>query len=461
MAQLTFLGAAGTVTGSKFLLETSGARLLVDCGLFQGYKQLRLRNRKALPFRIADLDGVILTHAHLDHTGYLPVLAGAGYRKPVWCTELTDDLCHILLPDAARIQEFDAAHANQGGYSRHNPSEPLFTEKDAKRALKLLVPSPMNTCLEPIPGVGLTFRPAGHIPGASVVDLSIEGMRIVFSGDLGRYTSPVFPPPSSVEEADYLILESTYGNSVHAPDNPEDVLEVVINRTIARGGSVIIPSFAVGRAQLLLHHLSQLSKASRIPAVPLYLDSPMAIEATELMCRKDSGTRLSQEERRDMCAAARLVADVWESDRIVADPSPKIVLSASGMATGGRVLNYLKRYAPDPRHTILFAGYQAGGTRGANLVAGAKEVKIHGAWHPVRAEVLNLSMLSAHADADEIMRWLSGFQRPPAQTFIVHGEPAASDVLRQRIEETLGWNCHVPEHGEQVGLRHAAQNAPG
>jgi metallo-beta-lactamase family protein len=404
---------------------------------------------------MADLDGVVLTHAHLDHSGYLPVLAASGYRKPVWCTELTADLCHILLPDAARIQEFDAEHANKGGYSRHNPSEPLFTEKDARRALKLLAPCLMNTDIEPVPGATLRFRPAGHIPGASTVDLEIDGKRIVFSGDLGRYNSPMFPPPEPVERADFLVLESTYGDSVHSPEDPEAVLEAVINRTVARGGSVIIPSFAVGRAQLLLYHVSRLYKASRIPPVPLYLDSPMAIEATELVCHKNTGSQLSLQETRDMCDAARLVADAWESERIVADPSPKIVLSASGMATGGRVLSYLKRYAPDPRNTILFAGYQAGGTRGAHMVAGAKEVKIHGAWHAVRAEVLNLDMLSAHADSDEIMQWLSGFRAPPARTFIVHGEPGASDTLRQRIEETLGWSCHVPEHEERVDLGNA------
>ena len=452
MASLAFLGGAGTVTGSKFFLESRSGRFLVDCGLFQGYKQLRLRNRKPLPFDINGLDAVVLTHAHLDHSGYLPVLAAAGYRNPVFCTELTAELCHILLPDAARIQEYDAAEANRGGYSRHSPSEPLFTEKDASRALRLLRSHPMDIDLEPIPDVYLRFRPAGHIPGAATVTLGVEGMRIVFSGDLGRYNSPLFPEPDEVQDADYLILESTYGNSTHTRDDPEQRLAEIINATILRGGTVLIPSFAVGRAQLLLYHLSQLKKASAIPDVPIYLDSPMAIEATELICRMDTGTRLSREENRQMCAIARLVSEPKDSSRIVADSSPKIVLSASGMATGGRVLNHLKRCAPDPRNTILFAGFQAGGTRGAHLVAGAREVKIHGAWHPVRAEVQNLNMLSAHADSDEIMRWLSGFRAPPRCTYIVHGEPDASDQLRQRIEEKLGWTCLVPEHGERVEL---------
>lgn len=452
MVALSFLGAAGTVTGSKFLLEASAGKVLVDCGLFQGYKQLRLRNRKELPFKLSELDGIVLTHAHLDHSGFLPVLAAQGYRKPIWCTELTADLCGILLPDAARIQEFDAAHANRGGYSRHSPSEPLYVEKDARRALRLLTAVQMRTPKVLLPGMTATFRPAGHIPGAATVELAVDDLKIVFSGDLGRYNSDVFPPPDAVRFADYLIVESTYGNSLHSTDDPEKILQQVVTRTIARAGSVIIPSFAVGRAQLLLYHLSRLRRANRIPNVPIYLDSPMAIEATQLMCRTKAGSSLSSEEVDEMCNVARLISDSAESEKVVEEPSPKIVLSASGMATGGRVLNYLKRYLPDSRNTILFAGYQAGGTRGAHLVAGAKEVKIHGGWHAVRAEVLNMGMLSAHADADEIMRWLSGFEQPPLRTFIVHGEPDASDTLRQRIEEKLGWNVHIPEHGDRVQL---------
>lgn len=452
MPSLTFLGAAGTVTGSKFLLESNGRRLLIDCGLFQGYKQLRLRNRKPLPFNPADLDGVVLTHAHLDHSGYLPVLTASGFGGPIYCTELTADLCHILLPDAARIQEFDAAHANRGGYSRHSPSKPLFTEKDARRALRQLNVCPMEVDLEPLQGVKLRFRPAGHIPGAATVDILSADRRIVFSGDLGRYNSPLHAPPLPVEVADYLVLESTYGNRTHPDTDPEKVLAGIIQETVARGGRVLIPSFAVGRAQLLLYHLSQLRRAGAIPDVQIYLDSPMAIEATELVCRKDMGTRLGLTEMRNVCSIAELVTDAEASERLIEDTRPKIVLSASGMATGGRVLNHLKRYAPDPRNTILFAGFQAGGTRGAHLVAGASEIKIHGAWHPVRASVHNLDMLSAHADASEIMRWLSGFKAPPRQTFIIHGEPDASDVLRQRIEETLGWAVTVPEQSERFEL---------
>lgn len=452
MFSVGFFGATGTVTGSRFLVETGHARLLVDCGLFQGYKQLRLRNWNRPPFDPASLDAVILTHAHLDHSGYLPVLVNDGFKGPILCTGLTRDLCEILLPDAGRIQEFDAEHANRGGYARHQPAKPLFTERDSLRALRLFETRAFISAHEITPDVRLSFHEAGHILGASIVRLETGGKSLTFSGDLGRYNSPVMRPPAHVPDTDYLVVESTYGNAVHPDEDPEAVLERVIQATVQRGGSVIIPSFAVGRAQSLLFHLHRLRKAGRIPEIPIYLDSPMAINATNLFCGQGSGSLLSQDEAREVCAVAQYVSDSSESERIVADNRSKIVISASGMATGGRVLNYLKRYAPDPCNTILFAGFQAGGTRGARMVAGVDKIKIHGAWHRVRAEVANLSMLSAHADADEIMRWLSGFSAAPRKTFVVHGEPDASDTLRQRIQEELGWDCIVPEFGETVRL---------
>ncbi len=452
MTALSFHGATGTVTGSRFLVETDHARLLVDCGLFQGYKQLRLRNWARPAFDPAELDAVILTHAHLDHSGYLPVLVSEGFRKPVYCTELTRDLCEILFPDAGRIQEFDAAHANRGGYARHQPAKPLFTERDAIKALRYFDTCQFMTERVIADNVSLSFHEAGHILGASIVRLALGKLSLTFSGDLGRYNSPVMRAPTTVPDTDYLIVESTYGNAVHPDEDPEAVLEPVIRRTVERGGSVIIPSFAVGRAQSLLYHLSKLRRSGRLPEVPIYLDSPMAIDATNLLCRQDGGSRLSKAEAREVCSVAEYVSDSAASERIVAGSESKIVISASGMATGGRVLNYLKRYAPDPRNTILFTGFQAGGTRGARMVAGVGQIKIHGGWHQVRAEVANLSMLSAHADADEIMRWLSGFTKPPRKTFVVHGEPDASDTLRQRIQEQLGWDCVVPEHGLRVEL---------
>ena len=452
MTSLSFLGGAGTVTGSRFLIESGPSSLLVDCGLFQGYKQLRLKNWQPLPFDPAQLDAVILTHAHLDHSGYLPVLARQGFRQAIFSTQLTRDLCEILLPDAARIQEADAERANREGFSRHHPAEPLFTERDAHRALRLFRTCAFNEEQILPNGWKTEFLRAGHILGASIVQLTAGDCRITFSGDLGRYGSPLLSDPEPVRSTDYLVVESTYGNSVHPDQNPEDILEDVVRRTVDRGGSVIIPSFAVGRAQSLLYHLNRLRKADRIPPVPIYLDSPMAIAASDLFCRQDHFGKLTQAEAREICAVAEYVSDGAASDALVDDPSSKIVVSASGMATGGRVLNHLKRCAPDPRNTILFAGFQAGGTRGAHMLAGADQIKIHGHWHKVRAEVLNLHMLSAHADSNEIMRWLSGFESAPKKTFVVHGEPAASDALRHRIQEELGWDCQVPEQGQRVDL---------
>ncbi|MBA3067929.1 MAG: MBL fold metallo-hydrolase [Hyphomonas sp.] len=452
MTSLSFFGGTGTVTGSRFLVETGQSKLLVDCGLFQGYKQLRLKNRQPLGFDPAGLDMVILTHAHLDHSGYLPALVKQGFRNSVLCTQLTKELCEILLPDAGRIQEADAEHANREGYSRHHPAQPLYTEHDARRAIRQFKTCGFGEAQDLPNGLSVKFLRAGHILGASIVQLDLGDRRIVFSGDLGRYNSPLMHPPEPVRSADYLVVESTYGNSVHPEGDPEDLLEDVIRRTVQRGGTVIVPSFAVGRAQSLLYHLNRLSKSGRIPVVPIYLDSPMAIDASDLFCRQDGGARLSKEEARAACSVAQYIRDADLSASIIADPQPKIVLSASGMASGGRVLNYLKRYAPDPYSTILFAGYQAGGTRGAHMLAGADQIKIHGSWHKVRAEVLTLHTLSAHADANEIMRWLSGFEAPPRKTFVVHGEPDASDTLRHRIQEELGWDCEVPEQGQRVEL---------
>jgi metallo-beta-lactamase family protein len=452
MTNLSFLGGAGSVTGSRFLVETEHSKLLVDCGLFQGYKQLRLKNWEPLGLDPAHLDAVILTHAHLDHSGYLPALVKQGFSSPVLCTQLTRELCDILLPDAARIQEADAEHANREGFSRHHPARPLYTEHDARCILQHFRTSRFGEEQTLPGGPKLKFLRAGHILGAAIVQLDVDGLRLVFSGDLGRYNCPLMHPPESVRSAHYLLVESTYGNALHSDADPEDLLEDVICRTVARGGTVVVPSFAVGRAQSLLYYLSRLRKCASIPPVPIYLDSPMAIDASDLFCRQDGGSRLSREEARAACSVAEYIRDAELSKSIIADPAPKIVLSASGMATGGRVLNYLKRYAPDPNSTILFAGFQAGGTRGAHMLAGAAEIKIHGSWHKVRAEVLNLHMLSAHADANEIMRWLSGFEAAPRKTFIVHGEPDASDALRHRIQEELGWDCEVPERGQRVEL---------
>ena len=449
---LSFLGGAGTVTGSKFLVENGEGRILVDCGLFQGYKTLRLRNWARLPVAPRSIDAVILTHAHLDHTGYLPLLVKHGFAGPIFCSESTAELCAILLPDSGHLQEKDAEYANRHGFSKHKPALPLYTEQEAQRVLARLKPVLFHRSIGLPAGASALLRRVGHILGAASVELNWGGTCVVFSGDLGRYDDSVMLDPEPIEHADYLLVESTYGDRRHEPRHPQDILAEVISRTTGRGGTVVVPAFAVGRAQTLMYHLHQLKAARRIADVPVFLDSPMAVDASKVWCGHAEDHRLSDRECRSACAVAHYIRDVEESKALTANPVPKVIISASGMATGGRVLHHLKRYAPDAKNTILFAGYQAGGTRGAAMLAGAGAVKIHGEYVPVHAEVKNLDMLSAHADADEIVRWLRGFKGAPRRTFITHGEPAASDALRRRIEEQLGWGCLVPDHGQRVEL---------
>ena len=451
--EITFLGAAGTVTGSKYLLQTSGARVLVDCGLFQGHKELRLRNREPFPVDPASLDAVVLTHAHLDHTGYLPVLVREGFRGPVLCTPATAALCEVLLMDSAHLQEEEARYANKEGYSKHHPALPLYTVRDAERALGLLRGVPWGE-EHALPG-GARFRyaPAGHISGASTIRMEADGKAILFSGDLGRPGDPLLPDPAPVEAAaDYLLVESTYGDRMHYPGDPEIELAAVVNRTVREGGVVLIPAFAVGRAQILMYHLHQLKKSGRIPDVPVFLDSPMASTATRIFFEHAEAHHLSREEAAAVAAAAEPADTVSDSKRIGRMRFPRIIISASGMATGGRVLHHLKALAPDERNTVLFAGYQASGTRGAQMTGGARQVKIHGHMVDVNCRVEVLDGLSAHADYVEMLGWLERFPAPPKRTFIVHGEPGPADAFRHKIEERLGWYCTVPQHGERVGL---------
>jgi metallo-beta-lactamase family protein len=450
--RLTFLGATGTVTGSKFLVTASKRRVLVDCGLFQGFKQLRLRNWTPLPVHAASIHAVALTHAHVDHSGYLPVLVKQGFAGPVLCSAGTRDLCGILLPDSGFLQEEEAEYANRHGYSKHAPALPLFTRLDAQRALTHLVPIGYEKPHELGEGVTVRLDPSGHLLGAAYVSLTAAGTTVTFSGDLGRPHDPIMRAPTTIAAPDYLIVESTYGDRRHDPADPEDVLAGIINRTATRGGVLIIPAFAVGRAQAILYYVSRLKASQRIPDVPVYLNSPMAADATGIYAAHEREHRLTPDQWRAMGRAIHVVGDVQESKRLNTREGPMIIISASGMATGGRVVHHIKAFAPDPKNTILFAGYQVPGTRGAALVAGARSVKIHGEYVPVNAEVAAMNNLSAHADADEIMAWLRTFRTPPRKTFITHGEPAAADALRHRIEEELGWACRVPEYREVVRL---------
>lgn len=451
--EITFLGATGTVTGSKYLITSGSKKVLVDCGLFQGFKQLRLRNRESLPISPAEIDAVILTHAHLDHSGYLPLLVKEGFSGKIYCTTGTRDLCAILLPDSGHIQEEDADHANRHRYSKHAPALPLYTQQDAERSLRHFSPVEFDRDLDI--GGGLTMRllPAGHILGSAFVFLRNGGTSILFSGDLGRPNDLIMKPPTAVHKADYLVVESTYGNRRHDPADPKAALAAVINRTVERGGVILIPSFAVGRTQSVLYYIHLLKSAHAIPDIPVYLNSPMAIEATNIYRRHADEHRLTPSECKAMCGAARFVNSVEESKRLNSLTAPMIAISASGMATGGRVLHHIKAFAPDPRNTILFVGFQAGGTRGEAMVNGAPSVKIHGEYVPVRAEIVAMDHLSAHADYVEIMEWLGHFDGPPRKTFITHGEPASADALRHRIEEQRDWHCRVPDYLERVALK--------
>ena len=458
--RMTFLGAAGTVTGSKYLLEHRDLHVLIDCGLFQGYKQLRLHNWDTFQLPVQDLHAIVLTHAHLDHSGYLPVLVRNGYRGPVYATPATCELAKILLRDSGRLQEEEAEFANRHGFSKHDPALPLYTEQDAERALKLLRPIELHHRVAIAPGLTILLRDAGHILGAATVEVVADGVTLVCSGDLGRPNDPLMFAPETIEQTDYLLVESTYGDRRHPAEPPEQQLADVINRTALRRGITLVPSFAVGRAQLLMYHLYRLKQQHAIPDLPIYLNSPMATEVTRLYQRFRSEHRLALEDCQGMCDGTHFVCSVQQSIDLDQQRTPAIIIAASGMATGGRVLHHLKALAPNPLNTLLVPGFQAGGTRGAQIVAGVPSVRIHGQDVPINAEVVPMQTLSAHADADEIMQWLRGFKRAPKHTYVVHGEPNASDVLRRRISQELGWSVSVPEYRDSVELPAVAQPLP-
>jgi metallo-beta-lactamase family protein len=481
--QLTFLGAAQTVTGSKHLLDTGGAKVLVDCGLFQGLKELRERNWRRLPVDPSSIDVVVLTHAHLDHCGYLPKLVADGFRGRIFCTAGTMDLCRIVLPDSGRIQEEDAANANRHSFSKHHPALPLYTEADAFRAIAQLQPVGYDRPMPVAAGVEADFINAGHLLGSAYARIRVNGKTILFGGDLGRFNRPVLPDPTMVDEADYLLVESTYGNRVHEQDDNGAKLAEVIAATAERGGKVVIPAFAVGRVEELLYWIRRLEEERRIPVLPVFVDSPMATEALaryservmELdedlhpeerdqkaphgpAARGESKERRREEARRERQVSVfcterfRTISSTQESKDLTASKVPAIVISSSGMATGGRVLHHLKAALPDPRNTILFVGFQAEGTRGRLLADGARAIKIHGQMVPAHARIERLDSMSAHADSQEILRWLGGFKRPPATTFLVHGELGAMQALQNTISSRLGWQTATPAHEQTVEL---------
>ena len=455
MPSLTFLGAARTVTGSKHLLEVDGQRILFDCGLFQGLKDLRLRNWAPLSVPPDTIDAVVLTHAHIDHCGWLPRLISQGFRGRVHCTGGTADLCQLVLPDAAHIQEEDAKFANKRGYSKHAPALPLYTEGDAAEALSRLTPSPFNTKISVTKDIEVEFINAGHLLGSSYVLATRKdgtGGRILFGGDLGRYARPILPDPSPGVDADVLLIESTYGDRIHPAEDDGATLARIITETFARGGKVIIPAFAIGRVEELLYWLFKLEDEGRLPKLPIYVDSPMAIKGLAYYSgRADELDKEIVEMRRKLprFTAVSLAA---ESKAAVANDAPAVIIASSGMATGGRVVHHLFAALPDPRNTVLFVGFQAAGTRGRNLVDGAPFVKMFGQQVPVHARIEKIDGMSSHADAGEMVRWLRTFPRAPKTTYLVHGEIIAQAALKLRITKELGWNVEIPSHGQKVDL---------
>jgi metallo-beta-lactamase family protein len=460
-SQLSFYGAAGTVTGSKFLVDHDGQQILLDCGQFQGMKELRLRNWESPPFVPGNLAAIVLTHAHIDHCGLLPLVVRRGFRKPIYCTKATASLLPIMLRDAARLQEEDAEYANKKGYSKHHPAQPLFDIKDVEKTLPLVRPFDYHTPVDVTSSMTATFRRTGHILGSASVDLLLKGprnIRLVDSGDLGRWNRPLLLDPEMVDEADVLLVESTYGNRLHSLDDTIKSFAQIINDAVTRGGAIIIPSFAVGRAQELIWRIRELENLNLIPKLPVFIDSPMAMDVSKVFCdhpeEHDIDMQLLMDENRCplCCKPDKLLRIAAESKALNSRKGTFIVIAGSGMATGGRVVHHLKNRLPNKNTTVLLVGFQAVGTRGRAMQDGAKTIRIHGQDIPVRAHVDVLDGLSAHADQGEIMRWLGGFKKPPRQVYVVHGEPVAAQTLAELITSKLGWPAEVARDGVSVPL---------
>jgi metallo-beta-lactamase family protein len=466
MATISFWGGVGSVTGSKYLVESNGSRVLVDCGLFQGFKELRERNWQPPPFDPAALDAVLITHAHIDHTGYLPRLVAGGFRGPVYCSRGTADLVRILLPDSARLQEEDAAYRNRHNLSKHKPALPLYTEEDVREALKLI--ERVDNTGVPVKvarGIDASFSIAGHILGSSLVLLDLDGAgddkkgrRVLFSGDLGHYDQPIIPDPVAPPVCDYLLVESTYGDRLHDPELPEDALERIIKETVGRGGPLLVPAFAIGRTQEIIYLIRELEDANRIPVLPVRVDSPMAAAATQVYINRkeehdEEYVSVLKDRRQPLKTRSMLIASSrQESKQLNEERGPRIIVSASGMMTGGRVLHHALRILPDERATILFVGYQAAGTTGRRILDGQREVKVLGQYVPVRCHIERIGGFSAHADWREVLRWLEGLPAAPRRTFLTHGEPEAAAAMAGHIRERFGWETNVPDYGDRFEL---------
>ncbi len=447
-----FLGAAGTVTGSKYLLSIDNYHVLIDCGLFQGLKELRERNWKDIPFPASEIDAVLLTHGHLDHTGYLPRLEKQGLNCPVYCTEPTADLVEIILKDSGKIQEEDAEHANKHGYSKHAPAEPLYDLKDVEKVLRLISPQVVNEFIRLNDDISFRFRRNAHIPGASFIEMDIKGKRIVFSGDIGRPKDHMLVQGEKPERADILFIESTYGDRLHPVESPEISIKRIIDHAVSSHGPLFVASFAVDRAQDFMYEIWKLKEDRKIPDIPVYLDSPMGIDVSKLFMKYPDWLSLDPEIFKEVFKDTRIVSSYKETLHLSKDKSPKIIIAGSGMMNGGRILHYLKEQLGNPAATFVLPGFQAAGTRGRQLSEGSFEIKLHGHYFKVRASVEHIKTMSSHADQSELIEWMSEITNKPEQIFIVHGEPHSSDALRTKIKDTFGWNCKIPVLSEKVLL---------
>jgi len=450
--EIQFLGGASTVTGSKTLISVDGKKVLIDCGLFQGLKFLREKNWNPLPIPASELSAVVLTHAHIDHSGYIPRLIKDGFRGRIYCTSATRDVCAILLPDAGYLQEEEAEYLNKGKKSKHHPALPLFTQREAEESLKYFHPVELHEEVKLAPNISFYFQIAGHMLGAAAIILKAAGKTLAFTGDVGRLEDPIYFAPEVLPPVDYLITESTYGNRLHPKVDPLYELERIVTETERREGVILIPAFAIGRAQALMHALWTLRRQERIPDIPMYLNSPMATDFAAVFRKHPDFHRLTVERVSAINSIFKFVRSSEESKELNERQGPMIIISAAGMLTGGRILHHLKAFAPQPQNTIVLSGYQAAGTRGETLQNGAREVKIHGAYVPVLAQVETIGNLSGHADHEELTQWLGASKMKPKQVFVNHGEPSAADEFRRRLTEHFSWDCVVPQPDQKFQL---------